>query len=120
MRIALAAFFVLFIGSAMRAQNPAITPGVISSATTATHATCPTNYPNLCIVADGVYVCQGAGASCYVPAAAAGAISLTLNGVTKTLPASFTVSAAAPSVSAPTISASSSAPSASAPAITAQ
>ena len=106
-----------------QAQNPALTPGqvTITAACKGNQNVSLASQATYCFGTDGAFVSlNGAAPIQFAPPGAATAVSLTLNGVTKTLPASFTVSAAAPAVAAPTISASSSAPSASAPAITAQ
>lgn len=69
--------------------------------------------PSVCLVGDGFWVWQSSASGWFLasPPSAAAPVALTINGLQKTLPASFTLSTSAATISAPT---------ASAPAITAQ
>jgi hypothetical protein len=114
----LTATIILVLALALAGTLSAQTGSVVyftSTAGTTKAANCPTTPtgPSMCLVGDGFWVWQNATTGWFLPApqGASATPALTLNGVTKNLPASFTIAAAAPTVSAPT---------ASAPAVTAQ
>jgi hypothetical protein len=89
----LALIFVWQVGSTVYAQSGNVNfIGSIAGTTMTANCGAPTT-PSLCIVGDGVWVMQ-AGSTTWAKIGG-GAVSptLTLQGVTKTLPASFTLSA---------------------------
>lgn len=103
MRIATALIIiaVLGLGVALHAQNVSLTPSVLSMASTAVAANCPAPVASTtvyCFAADKLQVSPNGGAYVVIwPAGGAAVPALTINGTTKTLPASFTVAVGAPS-----------------------
>jgi hypothetical protein len=97
-----------------RAQNPSLTPYqvTVTAKCVGNMNLSSTGQATVCFGVDGGFISlNGAAAVQFAPAGAVASPALTLNGTTKTLPASFTLSIPAATISAPT---------ASAPAITAQ
>jgi len=100
---------VLLTAGAIRAQNPTLSPGYFTYAASISHSNCvvpAAGTTAYCFAGDGAWVSvNGAAFVQFAPAAGVAAPALTINGTTKTLPATFTISAAAPTTSAPAIAA---------------
>jgi hypothetical protein len=95
----LALIFAWQVGSTVYAQSGSVNfIGSIAGTTMAANCGSPTT-PSLCIVSDGVWVMQ-AGSTAWAKIGSGSAPTLTLQGTTKTLPASFTITAGAATLTA--------------------
>lgn len=106
---ALLVIFGYIDGPMVKAQAaiPAF-PAYIVSTNTGTLSQCPAvaaGQAGWCIASGVYYVEQNGGAWTPLPTGTAAAPQLTINNITKTLPASFTVGTTAPTATAPTVSA---------------
>ena len=102
--LVVAVFTLLAFVAGLKAQSSPVSIIEAPSGSTITNCGTP-SLPAICVVVTGAFVCPNATgcstASAWVAlGGSAAAPALTLNGTTKTLPATFTITAAAPTITA--------------------